>query len=121
LRHGKSGRRTRKRLPHGALLLLSLLLAAATSFLTWPARGAVFCAELPQLTVLAICGAVLFIFSVRSLAAASSLGQDRRISGAAAILSALAFFLSIHFVAQYRQPCVAVQKTVQPASPPAHW
>ncbi len=101
-------------LPHAALLLLSALLGGSVVFLTWPARAAIFCEQLPELAVLAVCAAVLLVFSFRALAGASVLGEDRRIAGGAAILAALAFFLAVHFLAEYRKPCVAIQKHLQP-------
>jgi hypothetical protein len=111
--------RTRKRLPEAALLVLSTGLAGAVIFLTWPARGAVFCEQLPQLTALAVCAATLLVFSFRTLALASTTQADRRarnsyIAGSSAVLAALAFFLSAHFIAQYRKPCAAVQQQLQP-------
>ena len=121
----------KKRLPHAALLVLSALLAGVVIFLTWPSRVMVFCEQLPELTVLAACAATLLIFSFRALALRSkSAGarraaradgvrrtgiDDARIAGGAAILAALAFFLSVHFVAQYRRPCVSVQQQFVPA------
>lgn len=99
----------RKRLPHAALLVLAALLAGISGFLTWPARPIVSCEQLPQLTAFAVCAATLFVFCFRAIAAAHSSGEDRRIAGGAAILAALAFFLSVHFVVQYRKPCIAVQ------------
>ncbi len=104
----------RRRLPHAALLVLSTLLAGATIFLTWPSRVEVFCDELPQLTVLAACAATLVVFSIRALSVAGSAGEDRRIAGGSAILAALAFFLSAHFLAEYRKPCVEVQQRLHP-------
>jgi TRAP-type uncharacterized transport system fused permease subunit len=105
--------RRRKRLPHAALLVLSLALAGAVTWLTWPTRGAVFCEQLPELTALAVCAATLFVFSFRALAATGS-GEDRRTAGASLILAALAFFLAVHFVAEYRQACRDVQRSVRP-------
>ncbi len=105
--------RTRRRVPHAALLVLAALLAGAVVFLTWPARAAVFCEQLPQLTALAVCAATLLVFAFRALASARAAREPAYIAGSAAILAALAFFLSAHFVAQYRKPCVAVQKQFQ--------
>lgn len=105
----------RKRLPHAALLLLSALLAGVVLFLTWPTRVAVFCEQLPQLTALAMCAATLLVFSFRALAlvyTAHRRGEsgNMRTPGGAGILAALAFFVAVHFIAEYRKPCVAVQQ-----------
>ncbi len=102
----------RRRLPHGALLLLAVLLAGVVIFLTWPARASVFCEQLPELAALAVCAATLLVFCFRALAGIAALGagNERRIAGGAAVLAGLAFFLSAHFIAQYRKPCVAVQQ-----------
>ena len=102
------------------LLALSALLAAVVVFLTWPTRGTIFCEQLPQLTALAVCAATLLVFCFRTLSltyAARRRGGpgDGRLPGGAAILAALAFFLAAHFIAQYRKPCVAVQRQIQGA------
>lgn len=104
----------RKPLPHAALLVLAVLLAGLVVYFTWPSRGTIFCEQLPQLTVLAACAAVLLVFSFRALAASRVAGQDLRIAGGSAILAGLALFLSAHFIAQYRVPCRAVQQQLQP-------
>lgn len=85
--------------------------------MTWPSRVTVLCEQLPSLAAFAMCAATLLVFSFRALAAARGAGQDARIAGGSAILAALAFFLAIHFVAQYRKPCIAVQQQLhsQPA------
>ena len=101
--------RTSKRLSPWALLLIGLLLAGVIAFLTWPTRAAITCEQLPELTAFAVCAATLFVFSVRSLALDSS-RDSRLILGSATVLAALAFFLTVHFVALYRKPCVAVQQ-----------
>jgi len=85
--------------------------------MTWPSRATVLCEQLPQLAAFAMCAATLLVFSFRALAAARGAGQDGRIAGGSAILAGLAFFLAIHFVAQYRKPCVAVQQQLHPAPP----
>ena len=105
--------RKRKPLPHAALLVLGTLLAGSVIYFTWPSRGAIFCEQLPQLTVLAACAAVLLVFSFRAIAAARVAGQDWRIAGGTAILAALALFLSARFLAQYRVPCQAVQQQLR--------
>jgi cytochrome bd-type quinol oxidase subunit 2 len=101
--------RSSRRISPWALLLLGLLLSGFITFLTWPTRAAITCEQLPELTALAVCAATLFVFSVRSLALDSS-HDSRLILGSATVLAALAFFLSVHFVALYRKPCVAVQQ-----------
>ena len=101
-------------MPHAALLLLSALLAGVVIYLTWPARSAVFCEQLPQLTALGACAATLLVFSFRGLATARAVQEDLRVTGGSAILAALAFFLSARFVAEYRKPCVTVQQQLQP-------
>ncbi len=106
--------RRRRALPHAALLLLAALLAGSVIYLTWPARVAIFCEQMPELAVLAVCAATLLVFSFRALTAAQALGQDRRIAGGAAILAGLALFLAVHFLSQYRRPCAEVQKQLQP-------
>jgi hypothetical protein len=109
----------RRRLPHVALLVLAALLAGVVCYLTWPSRAAVLCEQLPQLTVLAICAASLFVFSIRARSGARDAGESWQLSAGSAILAALAFFLSAHFIAQYRKPCVAVQQQLrQPAKHP---
>ncbi len=105
---------TRRRVPHAALLVLSALLAGSVVFLTWPARAAIFCELLPQLTALAVCAATLLVFAFRALAAARVARQHSYIAGGAAVLAGLAFFLCAHFIAQYAKPCAAVQKQVRP-------
>jgi hypothetical protein len=109
LRGKRSSKPSRKRLSPWALLLMAVLLAGFIAFLTWPTRAVITCEQLPELAALAICAATLFVFSVRSLALESS-RNGRLTLGGATILAALAFFLSAHFVAQYRKPCVAVQQ-----------
>ena len=110
-----TGSRSRKPLPHAALLLLAAALAGVVGYMTWPTRVTVLCEQMPSLAAFAMCAATLLVFSVRSLATARAAGQDLRIAGSAAILAGLAFFLSVHFVAQYRKPCVAVQQQLHPA------
>lgn len=105
--------RRRRPLPHGALLLLGALLASVVAFMTWPTRAAIFCEGMPELAVLAVCAATLLVFSFRALPAAATAGQDKRIAGGAAILAGLAFFLSIHFLVEYRRPCVEVQQQLK--------
>ncbi len=98
--------------------MLAAGLAGVVIYLTWPARAAVFCEQLPQLTALAMCAATLVVFSFRGMALAraersrggAGSAADLRVPGGAAILGALAFFLAAHFIAQYRKPCVAVQQ-----------
>ena len=111
-------------MPHAALLLLAALLAGVTGFLTWPTRGLILCEQLPELTALAMCAAALLVVSVRALSAARQGGQDLhtdpRIAGGAAILAGLTLFLSAHFVAQYRKPCLAVQRQVEQRAPAAN-
>ncbi len=92
-----------------ALLLLGLPLAGVIAFLTWPARVAISCEQLPELTALAVCAATLFVFCIRTVAVENT--RDRRlIAAGASILAALAFYLAIHYVALYRKPCIAVQQ-----------
>ncbi len=111
--------RQRRRLPHTALLVLAVLLAVAVGYLTWPSRATVLCEQLPELTVLAVCAATLFVFSIRALSGARAAKESWQISAGSAILAALAFFLSAHFIAQYRKVCVAVQQQLrQPANHP---
>ncbi len=105
-----AGRRPRKRLPQAALLVLSAALAGFVGYLTWPSRVTVLCEQMPQLAAFAMCAATLLVFSFRAMAGARTAGQDLRIAGSSAILAGLTFFLSIHFVAQYRKPCLAVQQ-----------
>ena len=128
---------TGKPLPHAALLVLASALAGVVIFYTWPTRTAVSCEQLPELTVLAVCAAILLVFSMRALAAASRRAQpalprayppdpradrqpdprpNRHIAGGAAILAALAFFLSAHYIRIYRKPCVAVQQHFSPSA-----
>jgi hypothetical protein len=109
LRRKRSSTPGSKRLSPWALLLLAVLLAGSIVFLTWPTRVVITCEQLPELTALAVCAATLFVFSVRSLALESN-RNARLIPGGATVLAALAFFLSAHFVAQYRKPCIAVQQ-----------
>ncbi len=101
--------KNRKRLSPWALVLLAALLAGFITFLTWPTRVAITCEQLPELAALAVCAATLFVFSVRALAAQTS-RNERFLPAGATVLAGLAFFLSVHFVALYRAPCVAVQK-----------
>ncbi len=101
-------------MPHAALLLLSALLAGVVIFLTWPARSAVFCEQLPQLTALGACAATLLVVSFRALATARAVHEDLRVAGGSAVLAALAFFLSVRFIAEYRKPCVTVQQQFHP-------
>ncbi len=110
----RNARRPRKRLPHTTLLVLSAALAGFVGYLTWPARVTVLCEQLPQLTAFAMCAATMLVFSFRAMAGARTAGQDLRIAGSSAILAGLAFFLAIHFVAQYRKPCFAVQQQLHP-------
>ncbi len=130
--------REQRRLPHAALLILTAFLAAAVGYLTWPARAAIFCERLPQLTALAACAAALLVLAFRALSTATRARsspqsglqsgpgpgtapqEDRRIAGGAAILAALAFFLAAHFIAQYRRPCADVQQQVRPPQPTQH-
>ena len=99
------------------MLILAAALAAVVAYLTWPTRGTVFCEQLPELTALAVLAAALVIFGFRALGAAGAQQQDRRIAGSAIILAALALFLSVHFIAQYRAACKAVQQQVFPHIP----
>ena len=101
-----------RRLPHAALLLLAALLAGVTGFLTWPSRGLILCEQMPELAALAVCAATLFVVSCRALSGARQGRQDGRIAGGSAILAGLALFLSVHYVVQYRKPCIAVQHRV---------
>ncbi len=104
-----------RRVPDAALLVLAVLLAGAVVFLTWPARAAIFCEQLPELTALAVCAATLLVFAFRALAHARSAQQPISSAASAAVLAGLAFFLSAHFVAQYRKPCATVQRQFHPA------
>ena len=120
IRSRRAGRGTgaaAKRLPHAALLLLAAILAAAVIYLTWPQRSSILCEQLPELAALAVCAATLLVFSFRALSTARATGEDLRIAGSAAILAALAFFLSARYLAEYRQPCVDVQRQLHPSTP----
>ena len=101
-------------MPHAALLVLGVLLAGAVLYLTWPTRSAVYCESLPQLTALAFCAAALLVVSFRALAGARTGGGELRISGGAAVLAGLAFFLCAHHIAEYRKPCAALQQQLVP-------
>lgn len=101
---------TRRRLPHFALLLMGLLLSGVVLYYTWPPRAAIFCENMPELGALGACAAVLMVVSFRALSTAPAANEDRRISGSALILAALALFLSVRFIAQYHKPCQAVQQ-----------
>ena len=105
-------------LPGAALPVLTALLAGVVIDLTWPTRGAIFCEGLPQLAALSACAAALLVLCFRALAAAS--GPDaRRLAAGSAILAGLAFFLSAHFIVQYRRPCAAVQQQLHPSPSPS--
>ena len=98
--------RTRLRVPPAALLVLALAEAAIVIFITWPSRATVLCEQMPELLALAACAAVLFLVSVRAL---GQEGAARAFAGSAAVLAALALFVSVHYVKVWHGPCTAVQ------------
>lgn len=107
MRIRRGANRAARRVPPAALLVLALVEAGVVLFLTWPTRSLVICDQLPALSALAICAAVLLVASMQALKAA---GPDRRIAGGAAILAGVSLFVAAHYIANWHKPCVEVQK-----------